>query len=158
MRLWPASAAASSKLLNDRVRFLVRFPRERMPELYRLADVFVLCSLKEMMPIAVLEATASGLPCVVNGHPVLEWMTGPGGVRIHMEAAGALSNELQALLGDPARRQALGCFARQHCLENFSRDRVVDQILQYYRVVMGPRRPRHEELDEMKYYDAWGHF
>ncbi|HVT81502.1 MAG TPA: glycosyltransferase family 4 protein, partial [Phycisphaerae bacterium] len=39
--------------LGERVHFLVRFPRDRMPELYRNADLFVLCSLKEMMPIAL---------------------------------------------------------------------------------------------------------
>ncbi|QJW98059.1 glycosyltransferase family 4 protein [Frigoriglobus tundricola] len=70
--------AEGTRRLGDRVRFLVRFPRQRMPDLYRAADVFVLCSLFEMMPIALIEATASGLPCVVNGHPILEWMTGPG--------------------------------------------------------------------------------
>ncbi|MGA2256494.1 MAG: glycosyltransferase family 4 protein, partial [Thermoguttaceae bacterium] len=49
--------AQGRQLLGDRVRFLVRFPRGRMPELYRAADLFVLGSLKEMMPIALLEAT-----------------------------------------------------------------------------------------------------
>ena len=70
------------KLLGERVRFLVNFPRSRMPELYRAADIFVLCSLKEMMPIALLEATASGLPCLVNRHPVVHWMVGHGASRL----------------------------------------------------------------------------
>jgi glycosyltransferase involved in cell wall biosynthesis len=52
-----------------------------MPDLYRCMDVFVLTSLFEMMPIALLEALASGLPCLVNRHPVLEWMVGTGGER-----------------------------------------------------------------------------
>jgi glycosyltransferase involved in cell wall biosynthesis len=121
--------------LGDRVRFLVRFPRHRMPELYRTADVFALCSLKEMMPIALLEASASGLPGLVNRHPVAEWILGPGGEAIDMKAPGALVKALRTLLCDPERRRSLGEQARQHCLENFSRDRVVDQILDYYRFV-----------------------
>jgi len=52
----------------------------------------LLCSLKEMMPIALLEAIASGLPCIVNRHPVLEWITGPGGEAIDMTQTGALAN------------------------------------------------------------------
>ena len=32
-----------------------------MADLYRAADLFVLCSLKEMMPIALIEAGASRL-------------------------------------------------------------------------------------------------
>lgn len=133
--------------LGERVRFLVRFPRERMPDLYRAADVFTLCSLKEMMPIALLEATASGLPCVVNRHPVMQWMIGPGGAAIDMSGPGALAVTLGELLAAPDARRSLGEAARGHCMENFSKDRVVDQILDYYRFVMthdkpgGPKTP-----------------
>jgi 1,2-diacylglycerol 3-alpha-glucosyltransferase len=128
------------ELLGERVRFLVRFPRQRMPELYRCADLFALCSLKEMMPIALLEATASGLPCLVNRHPVLHWMIGPGGNAVDMAAPGALAAALQPLLCHHAERRRLGALARVHCVEHFSRDRVVDQILDYYRFVRGHGR------------------
>lgn len=129
--------AEGTRLLGDRVRFLVRFPRQRMPELYRAADAFALCSLFEMMPIALIEATASGLPCVVNAHPILEWMTGAGGVRVDMAAPGGLSDALTTLLTDPARRHDLGQAAREHCVTNFSRDTVVTQVLEYYKRVLG---------------------
>lgn len=125
-----------NRLLGNRVRFLVRFPRERMPELYRAANVFVLCSLFEMMPIALVEACASGLPCIVNRHPVLEWMTGPGGVRIDMATTGNLTGALEKLFSDPPRLHELGAAARSHCLENFSRDAVVGRILEYYQQVL----------------------
>ena len=39
-----ALVAEGKRLLGDRVRFLVRFPRERMPDLYRAADLFVLAA------------------------------------------------------------------------------------------------------------------
>lgn len=131
--------AEGTRALGDRVRFLVRFPRARMPDLYRLADVFALCSLFEMMPIALLEATASGLPSLVHRHPVLEWMTGPGGERIDMAAPGGLASALGRLLADPAGRRALGARARAHCQAEFSRDAVVGRILAYYRFVAGAR-------------------
>lgn len=129
--------ALGQKLLGDRVRFLIRFPRTRMPDLYRMADLFALGSLKEMMPIALLEATASGLPCLVNRHPVMEWMIGPGGKAIDMAAPGALAEEIAILARNETRRRELGGLARAHCLDNFSRDRVVDQILDYYGQVHG---------------------
>jgi len=132
--------AEGRRRLGDRVRFLVRFPRPRMPELYRAADVFALGSLKEMMPIALLEATATGLPALVNRHPVLEWMTGPGGEAIDMTAPGVMTATLVRFLTDRPTRQRVGQWARAHCLRRFSRDTVVDQILDYYRFVLADGR------------------
>jgi glycosyltransferase involved in cell wall biosynthesis len=136
-----------NRLLGDRVRFLVQFPRERMPELYRAADVFVLCSLKEMMPIALLEATASGLPCVVNRHPVVEWMIGSGGRAIDMEVAGELAGTLGTLLHDSELRRGYGRRAREDCESRFSQGQVVDQILDYYDFVRTAVRPENTPLE-----------
>jgi glycosyltransferase involved in cell wall biosynthesis len=133
-----ALVAQGRARFGDRVRFLVGFPRSRMPDLYRAADAFVLCSLLEMMPIALIEAAASGLPCLVHDHPVLRWVVGPGGEAIDMRAPGTLAAALARLLGDPGRRIELGAGGRSHCVESFGRDRVVDQILAYYRRVVAP--------------------
>ena len=130
------------ELLGERVRFLVRFPRERMADLYRTADVFTLASLKEMIGIVLLEAAASGLPCVVHRHPVLEWVVGPGGAAIDMTADGALAAELERLACEAKLRGELGRRAREHCIANFSCDRVVDQILTYYDFVMSHDQPQ----------------
>lgn len=127
--------AHGEALLGDRVRFLVRFPRERMPDLYRAADLFALGSLKEMMPIALLEATASGLPCLVHRHPVMEWMIGPGGESIDLMSPGAMAHRLAEMLRDAPGRRALGDKARRHCVEHFSRDQVVGRIISYYRFI-----------------------
>jgi len=134
------------KTLGDRVRFLVRYPRDRMPELYRLADVFALCSLREMMPIALIEATASGLPCLVHRHPVCQWIVGPGGESIDMSVSGSLAAALKTLLDDANRRRTCGEQARQHCRESFSQDQVVDQIVDYYQFVLrNAQMPRATE-------------
>ena len=133
--------AEARSLLGDRVRFLVRFPRPRMADLYRAADLFTLGSLKEMMPIALLEGTASGLPCVVHQHPVMAWMIGPGGAAADLSHKGGWAEIVAPLLQDQQRRQELGQLAREHCLQNFSRDRVVDQILDYYDVVLNHDNP-----------------
>ena len=125
------------RLLGDRVRFLMRFPRSRMPDLYRAADAFALGSLKEMMPIALLEAIASGLPCLVNRHPVMEWMIGPGGCAHDLSREGSLATALAAILSRADQRTELGREARKHCLAHFSRNRVVDEILNYYQQVAG---------------------
>jgi glycosyltransferase involved in cell wall biosynthesis len=129
----------AARSLGDRARFLVRFPRERMPDLYRAADAFVLASLKEMMPIALLEAAASGLPCLVHAHPVMQWMVGPSEEAVNMAAVDALAARLESLCHTAGKRQASGRQARIHCEALFARDRVVDQILRYYGSIMEER-------------------
>lgn len=132
--------------LGERVRFLVRFPRHRMPDLYRAADLFLLGSLKEMMPIALLEATASGLPCVVHAHPVMEWMIGPGGAAIDLRQPGTLARRLEELLRSPETCRDLGRRGRRHCEIHFARDPVVDRIVDHYRLVT--RGPKDRKLGD----------
>jgi glycosyltransferase involved in cell wall biosynthesis len=52
--------------LGDAVRFHGEQPKERVAELMRAADLFVLPSLYENLPCSLIEATASGLPCVAT--------------------------------------------------------------------------------------------
>jgi 1,2-diacylglycerol 3-alpha-glucosyltransferase len=132
--------AEGQRLLGDRVRFLVRFPRSRMPELYRIASVFTLCSLKEMLGIVLLEAAATSLPCIIHRHPVMEWVVGPGGQSIDMSQSGALAKTLAELLQRPEQLCALGNAARRHCVANFATAPVVDRILDYYQAVAKRRR------------------
>lgn len=50
--------------LDNRVIFLGL--RNDMPELYKVSDIFVLASFREGLSRAIMEAMASGLPCVVS--------------------------------------------------------------------------------------------
>jgi glycosyltransferase involved in cell wall biosynthesis len=135
------------QLLGDRFRGIVGIDRRRMPDVYRAADVFVLASLREMMPVALLEATATGLPCVVNRHPSLEWIVGAGGEIIDMQASGELGENLQALIDDARRRRKLGEAARQHCVRYFGVRNVTDRILDYYRFVIRGALPGQQRAD-----------
>jgi glycosyltransferase involved in cell wall biosynthesis len=65
---------ASALGLDGRVRFHGERPKEEVSELMRQADLFVLPSLAENLPVALIEAQASGLPAVatrVGGVPEL---------------------------------------------------------------------------------------
>ncbi len=126
--------ALAEKLCPGRVKFLINYPHEKMPDLLRCYDVFALTSLFEMMPIALLEAIATGLPVVTNNHPVLEWMGGPGGLRPDMAQEGAFSSALASL--SPERVEDLGQAARAHALENFSVDAVMQQYAEYYERIL----------------------
>jgi glycosyltransferase involved in cell wall biosynthesis len=131
----PNMIKLGQRMLGDRVRFLVDVPFEKMPALYQAADFLVHGSLKEMMPMALLEATACGLPCVIHAHPVMQWMVGAGGVPIDQRVEGTVAQAIVQLTTNTANRAALSQAARDRCVSHFSRDVVVDQILNYYRKI-----------------------
>jgi 1,2-diacylglycerol 3-alpha-glucosyltransferase len=116
---------------GERIHFLVDQPHEQMPDILRAGDLFVLCSLKEMMPIALLEALATGLPVLVSEHPVVSWMRGPGGASVAMAENGALAAALAAW-SDCERRRGAGERARQHAEEQFSEHAAVDTLNRIY--------------------------
>lgn len=124
----------AEELAPGRVKFLFDLAREQMPDFYRALDVFVLTSLFEMMPIAVLEALASGLPVMANKHPVLEWMTG-GETCVDMGTEGALAHGLETIT--PTWPQTHGDRNRLRAVETYSKEKVLEQCVDYYRTVLG---------------------
>jgi len=122
--------ALAKNLCSGRVKFLVDYPHPRMPELLRCHDVFVLTSLFEMMPIALLEAIASGLPAILNRHPVLEWMGGSGGIFVDMSSENSLASTLDKTTAEEFSR--FGRQAREHAVAEFSRESVVASYVEYY--------------------------
>ncbi len=61
--------AAVKRGLADRISFRGAVPGAEMPDVYRDADLFILPSIVEGMPNAVLEAMASGLPVLATRIP-----------------------------------------------------------------------------------------
>jgi glycosyltransferase involved in cell wall biosynthesis len=86
------------------------------------SDIFVLPSLWEGLPNALLEAMALGLPVVASGvDGVLEAVTdGEDGMLVAPGRAGVLSEVLARLMADPELRRRLGHAARARMAENFT--------------------------------------
>jgi glycosyltransferase involved in cell wall biosynthesis len=95
--------------------------RHDIPELLATADVFVLPSRSEGMPMSILEAMAAGVPVVasaVGGIPELV-VDGETGLLVPAGDAEALAGALRRLLGDPALRRRFGDAGRARALEHF---------------------------------------
>jgi glycosyltransferase involved in cell wall biosynthesis len=71
---------ASDPTLGERVTLLGRVPHERVEQLMRAADIFVLGSHREGSGYSLIEALACGLPPVVTDIPSFRSLTGAGAV------------------------------------------------------------------------------
>jgi glycosyltransferase involved in cell wall biosynthesis len=99
----------------------------------------------EGMPNALLEAMASGLPCVatrVSGSEDLI-VNGASGLLVPPEDPAALSQALLTLLGDTVRARALGMAARERVEHHFNDRELIDRLAALYGVVTaGHRKPQ----------------
>lgn len=88
--------------LQDYITFLGKVNHDQIQVLQREANIFVLPSFAEGIPIALMEAMASGTPCVtthITG--ILELLTHEyDGLLVHPGNAVMLANALQRLLDD----------------------------------------------------------
>lgn len=97
--------------VTERVRFLGT--RDDVPDLLAAADLSVLTSDWEGMPIVVLESMAAGRPVVASDvDGVREALAGGGGLLVPPGDAVATAEALRALLFDPAARSAAASAGR----------------------------------------------
>ncbi len=126
--------------LGDAVRFEGRLPSQALPRFYRAADVLVVPSIYEGLPMVILEAMACGVPCVatrVSGHPeAIE--DGVNGLLVEPDAPAQLADACLRLLADPALRARFAEAARQRAADRFGIERQRDAYLAIYRELVQP--------------------
>lgn len=104
--------------------------RAAMTRLYEQADVFVMPSLFDPMPLAVLEAMGHGLPVVASAVCGIPDMVADGvtGHLVEPDDQHALADALVRALAAPGRDVALGLAGQRRVREAFSWDHVVDRM------------------------------
>ena len=105
---------ASARGLSSRVRFLGYQAQEKIRSLLKEADVFVMTSFAEGVPVVLMEAMAAGVPVVatrIAGIPELV-REEQSGLLVAPGDAGATANAVSALLADAELRNRLACAAR----------------------------------------------
>jgi glycosyltransferase involved in cell wall biosynthesis len=100
--------------LDDRVVFAGKVAYADVPRYYAAADLFVMTSVTEVMPLALLEAMASGLPIVALASQGFSDTVAPGvnGLLTEHDPA-AYAGALRHLLADEAGRRRMGAQARE---------------------------------------------
>lgn len=115
---------------------------EQLVSLYRAADLFVLPSLQENLPNTVMEAMASGTPCVafdVGGVGELI-IHGENGYLSRVSDVCELAKGITWVLADADRRAILGSQARRTIESGFGLAKVADRHLELYGRVLADHR------------------
>jgi glycosyltransferase involved in cell wall biosynthesis len=109
--------------------------RNDMPAQYASFDVLVSSSRKEGLPIAILEAMASGLPLVATavGDVCNVVRNGETGILLPTGDPGALASAIVDLVRDHAKRRRLGSAARQWVESQYSAERMSNEYLDTYK-------------------------
>ena len=106
-------------------------------EAYRAGQVVLLTSISEGFPFAVLEAMACGRPVVATDVGGVAEAVAQAGILVPPRDPVAVAEATIALLGDPARRHALGFRARLRVISHFTVSRCVSDYRDLYQDVVG---------------------
>jgi glycosyltransferase involved in cell wall biosynthesis len=101
----------------------------------RAADVYVLPSKREGLPVALLEAMACGLPSVASrlpGSTDTIIVDGENGMLVPPGDAVSLANAVALVLREPARAAAMGAAARETIERRFANADIADRWLDAY--------------------------
>jgi glycosyltransferase involved in cell wall biosynthesis len=118
--------------LGDRVLFLGQRPD--VPELLAASDGFVLPSLYEGSPLAVLEAMAAAKPVIssaIGGTDELV-VDGESGLLVPPGDANALTGAIRRVLSSPQLRGQLGAAARSRVERHFSASVTAKRVARVY--------------------------
>jgi glycosyltransferase involved in cell wall biosynthesis len=118
--------------LGQAIRFLGW--QSDLSVVYPLADVVVLTSDNEGMPVTLIEASMLGIPCVTTDvgsarEVVLDHQTG----LVVTPDAIAIADALVTLLPDSNRLDQYGSNAQRHAKASFGSSRLVDDYVRTYR-------------------------
>jgi len=136
--LWK-NIALTHGLPETALTFMGQVNYEKMPGIMAKSDIFVLPSMSESMPLALLEAMSCGRPCVassVGGIPEII-NQGETGYLVEPRDIKTLAQKLGTLVKDPELRKDIGFKARQHIEKEFSIKDMVKETREMFMSVAG---------------------
>jgi glycosyltransferase involved in cell wall biosynthesis len=124
--------------LGERFRYMagaeVGQTRLELLQLLGIADIFVLASVNEGLPIALVEAMALGLPCIATRVGAISEAIDhdASGLLIEPNNADALGAAIRTLLHDKETRRMFGTAARAIAFEKFDQRKTAEETVAIY--------------------------
>ncbi len=119
--------------INDQVYFHGALSRDEVSRFMKRAKIFVLPSLEEGLGVVLLEAIASGTPCVashIGGIPDI--VTDETGRLVPPCDPAALDAAISDILSNPETWKSLSRACRERAVEVFAWDKIGDQLFTLY--------------------------
>jgi glycosyltransferase involved in cell wall biosynthesis len=135
-------------LPSGRVRMWGALSGEALIERYREADVFVMTSVREGMPLALMEAMATGLPIVASDVQGLREFVAGVGILVDERSAAAFAGALRRLV-DPDLRSRLGEASRE-AVQSRGWDALADDVLAAYALASRGSSPGNPAADGLE--------
>ena len=125
--------------LETVVHFAGALPPDEVPQALSASDVFVSASVSEVHPLTLIEAMASGLPCIGTPSPGVQdtVRNGINGWLAQPQSA-ALSEALTQALGNETERRKRGAQAQLDS-QKYSIEENAARVMQLYRAVLNAR-------------------
>jgi glycosyltransferase involved in cell wall biosynthesis len=126
---------ASKLNLADEVSFMGRIPPERMPQLYRDNDIFVMSSDHEGMSNAMLEAMASGLPIITTRCEGVEELIADNGIIVENPGKTDIAAAIKLLTQDRKTYKSFSDVSRKRAAM-FNWSSMATQYIEHYKKII----------------------
>lgn len=119
----------SEKGLHKRVKFWGQI--EDVAQRLEEADVFVLSSLSEALPVSVIEAMAAGLPIIATNVGGLPELVKDNGILVENNDIDALFRAMQELEQNQDKRQRMSIYSKKYA-KMFEVQKIIEQYKKVY--------------------------
>jgi colanic acid/amylovoran biosynthesis glycosyltransferase len=120
--------------LEDIVRLHGPRTQDQVAAALQRSDIFLLSSIAEALPVALMESQATGLPAIATavGSTDQIVLSGTSGFIVPAGDASAIAEKISFLARHPHQWRKMGEAGRHHIEKNFDLDRLNDRLVDLY--------------------------
>lgn len=118
--------------LSNKITIKEFVSNNELPEIYNSSDVFILPSINEGVPRAILEAMSCAVPVVCTNLPQLLKVVDGCGITVPIKDSQAIADAVEKILSDKIYSSNLGIHGRNKVLENYSWIDTVKEVIRVY--------------------------